>query len=277
MPISKIKNLILLILSLSVLFLLILVVPQRAESARAEQALHEQLQTLFASYDISLDGDALPDSASLYALELATEETGMQTAATALLGQDAALEDGTTRFAPVYSAASGTCSMQFDGSFHAALSGREAVSDTRKDAQSLLTKMGFTCHSLSQPQRESAGVYRIDAEQALLGVPVFSEGLHLTYVNGALREIGGVFFTGEQKITRVSEESCISCADALAALLSCRDRLGWVGSSILSVKQGYRYTESATTSVRLLPVWLIETDTETFQVNGLTGEVQQQE
>lgn len=276
MPVSRIKNLILFILSVSVLFLLMLVVPQRVERARAEQALHEQLQTLFASYGIELDGESLPDSVSLYSIELGTEETGAETAAKALLGDDAAVEDGATRFAPVYTSAAGTCSMVLDGSFHAELRGGEAAGDVYRDAQKVLVKMGFSCNTLSQPQRVSAGVYRVDAAQELLGVPVFSEGLHLTYKNGVLREIDGVFFTGEQKITRISEERCISCADALAALLASRDQLGWVGSSILRVTQGYRYTESASASVRLLPVWLIETDTETFQVNGLTREVQQQ-
>lgn len=276
MPVSRIKNLILFILSVSVLFLLMLVVPQRVERARAEQALHEQLQTLFASYGIELDGEGLPDSVSLYSIELGTEETGAETAAKALLGDDAAVEDGATRFAPVYTSAVGTCSMVLDGSFHAELRGGDAAGDVYRDAQKVLVKMGFSCNSLSQPQRVSAGVYRVDAAQELLGVPVFSEGLHLTYKNGVLREIDGVFFTGEQKITRISEERCISCADALAALLASRDQLGWVGSSILRVTQGYRYTESASASVRLLPVWLIETDTETFQVNGLTREVQQQ-
>ena len=48
MPVSKIKNLILLILSVCVIFLLALVVPQRLEQARAEREIHDRLEELFA-------------------------------------------------------------------------------------------------------------------------------------------------------------------------------------------------------------------------------------
>ena len=55
MPVSKIKNLILLILALSVVCLLFLAVPMRTAQIQAEDALHAQLEELFASYDIQLD------------------------------------------------------------------------------------------------------------------------------------------------------------------------------------------------------------------------------
>ncbi len=277
MPVSKIKNLILLILSVCVIFLLALVVPQRLEQARAEREIHDRLEELFASYDIQLAAESLPVSESLYAVELGAQESAAEQAALALLGQEAAAADDSTRFAPSYASDAGTCSMTLDGAFHAGLRGRAAASDILRDAEKVLSQLGFSHGALSQPVRQSAGVFRVDAAQQLLGVPVFSEGLHLTYVNNVLTEIDGVFYTGGGQITRISEAACISCADALVSLLSSRDQLGWVGSSVLSVRQGYRYAESASASMRLIPVWMIETDTGTFQVGGLTGEVSQQE
>lgn len=277
MPVSKIKNLILLILAVCTACLLALVVPQRMEQSRAEEEIHDRLEALYASYDIQLTRESLPKSVSLYAIELGAQESGAEQAAKALLGAGAAAESGSTRFSAVYSSGLGTCSVSLDGSFHAELTGRDAVSDLRRDAEKLLAQMGFSHEALSEAERVSAGVYRIDAAQRILGVPVFSEGLHLTYVNGILTTVDGVFYTGESQITRISESASNSCADALVALLSSRDQLGWVGSSILRVQQGYRHTESASTSLRLAPVWIIETDTGTFQVNGLTGEVTQPE
>ena len=66
-----------------------------------------------------------------------------------------------------------------------------------------------------------------------------------------------------------------SCADALVCLLSSRDSLGWVGSEILSCEQGYVHSETASSAMRFVPVWRIETDAGTFHVSGITREVRQ--
>ena len=133
--------------------------------------------------------------------------------------------------------------------------------------------MGFETRGVSEPERQSAGVYSVHAAQTILGVPVLSEGLRLRYTNSTLDEIDGYFYTGASQITRISEDACISCADALTAFLSRRDALGWVGSKILRVQQAYRHTESASASMRLSPAWILVTDTGSFCVNGLSREV----
>lgn len=273
MPVSKIKNLILLILLLSVVCLLVQIVPARLEQVRAEEALHQQLEELFASYDIRLNGAALPRSVSLYAIELGAQREDAAVAAQALLGADAVLMPDSTHYASTYSAAAGRCAFRADGTFTATLSGAQSTQEPADAAKKLLRKMGFAAQDVSEPQRVSAGVYEVAAGQNILGVPVLSEGLRLTYTNGSLSGIEGTFFTGASQVARTSENACISCADALVALLSGREALGWVGSEITSVRQCYRHTESASASVRLTPVWVIETDTGSFCVNGLTREI----
>ena len=64
-------------------------------------------------------------------------------------------------------------------------------------------------------------------------------------------------------------------SDALVALLSSRDSLGWVGSEIVSCEQGYVHSETASSALRFVPVWRIETDAGSFYVNGITREVRQ--
>ena len=88
MPVSKIKNLILLILALSVVCLLFLAVPMRTAQIQAEEALHAQLEELFASYDIQLDRGILPRSVDLYTVELSGQQADNAAAAAALLGAD---------------------------------------------------------------------------------------------------------------------------------------------------------------------------------------------
>ena len=58
-------------------------------------------------------------------------------------------------------------------------------------------------------------------------------------------------------------------------LLKCLKGLGWVGSEILSCEQGYVHSETASSAMRFVPVWRIETDAGTFHVSGITREVRQ--
>ena len=110
--------------------------------------------------------------------------------------------------------------------------------------------------------------------QSLCGVPVFESALTFTYRNNALSRVDGTYYPAGE-IVRVSQRACISCADALVALLSSRDSLGWVGSEIVSCEQGYVHSETASSALRFVPVWRIETDAGSFYVNGVTREVRQ--
>lgn len=272
MPVGKIKNLILLILALAVCFLLVLVIPSKTAQAREEAAVHERLQTLFAGYDVQLSGDELPASARLYTIELENSRTAESAAAAALLGAQSEPQDSSVRYSSVYTSPHGSCKMNASGSFSASLDGWFTASDPVTGTRTLLKAMGFDAASVSGPERVSAGVYTVTAAQQILGVPAFSEGLRFTYTNGALTDVSGIFFLSGS-VTRVSENACISCADALVALLAARNTLGWVGSRITDVRQGYEHTETASASVRLVPVWQIDTDTGAFRVNGITREI----
>lgn len=273
MPVSKIKNLILLILGMSVVCLLILVVPARLHQAQSEQELHAQLEALYASYDIELDRDILPGSIRLYAIELGGQSADSAAAAQALLGEGAVLQSDSTHFSSTYRSENGSCTFRSDGGFSASLEAGAPAADITAASEKLLKGMGFETRGVSEPERQSAGVYSVRASQTILGVPVLSEGLCLRYTNSTLDGIEGYFYTGASQITRISEDACISCADALTAFLSRRDALGWVGSKILRVQQVYRHTESASASMRLSPAWILVTDTGSFCINGLSREV----
>ena len=272
---AKIKNLIILILALTVVFLLVLVVPLRMSQSWAEQAQHAQIAELYAGYDVQLDSAALPTSVTLYTIELGAG--GEQTAAAALLGGSAQLQADATRYAAAYTAPTGRCEFSRAGGFYAALTGGEQTSDVQKHAERLLREMGYQAFSLSASGGADEDEQQITATQSLLGVPVFGETLTLRYTGGVLTQMSGTFFTGGENITRVSEDACISCADALIALLGSRDRLGWVGSRIDRVQQGYVYTETAAGTLRFVPGWCIDTDTGAFFVSGATREVRPME
>lgn len=272
MSVQKIKNLILLILALAVVFLTLLVIPTKTAQAREETALHDRLETLFSENGVQLDGSALPQSLRLYTISLDGIPQAAGSAVSVLLGSSAEVQDDTVRYSSVYTSARGACSVTANGAFSASLDGSLAYSDPVAGTKKLLRSMGFTAAAVSEAARKSAGVYAVTATQQILGVPVFSDGLTFTYTNGALESVEGVFFPGST-FTRVSDSASISCADALVELLASRDSLGWVGSRITLVQQGYEHFDTASAAVRLVPVWRIDTDTGSFVVNGMTREI----
>ena len=273
MPVSKLKNLVLLVLLLANLALLALLIPDRVNQQRGDDALRQSLCDLYAGQQVRLDPDTVPDTVTIYSLELAEDPAGSAAAAEALLGQSM-VQDDATRYQSIYRSDSGQCTISRSGSFRASLEGRPAVRDLAKDAKKTLRAMGFQYLSLSEPQRLRAGFYTLTATQTVLGVPVFSQGLTLTYANDRLVQLEGVFYTGAGTLTRISDQPCISAADALVAFLSARVDLGWVGSAVTGMTQGYVRSETAAAAaVHLTPVWRLETDTGSFDVNGITGEV----
>lgn len=160
------------------------------------------------------------------------------------------------------------------GELTARLTGASQAHDLARATRRYLRSMDFAVASVSEPLRESAGVYSVTAVQSLCGVPVFESALTFTYRNSALSRVDGTFYPAGETV-RVSESACISCADALVCLLSSRDSLGWVGSEILSCEQGYVHSETASSAMRFVPVWRIETDAGTFHVSGITRDVRQ--
>ena len=194
--------------------------------------------------------------------------------AQALLGSKAVSQETAARGLASYTSELGSMQLSRAGELTARLTGATQAHDLARATKRYLRSMDFAVASVSEPLRESAGVYSVTAVQSLCGVPVFESALTFTYRNSALSRVDGTFYpTGET--VRVSESACISCADALVCLLSSRDSLGWVGSEILSCEQGYVHSETASSAMRFVPVWRIETDAGTFHVSGITREVRQ--
>ena len=273
MPVSKIKNLIILILLAATGFLLALVIPNKLAQSQQRQAQHAQLSALYDSYGIALSEEILPQEQNLFTIELPDTQTGGSTLAAALLQTPVSMPMQASRDSCSYAGENGTLSYQSSGLLRVELKNSGEIGNLRNGAKKLLRSLDFEVYAISEPERISAGVFRISCAQAIFGVPVFSEPLDLSYTNNCLTQMDGMFFFGAKDAARVDDTPCISCSDALVALLSQRDRLGWVASRIVSVRQGYRHIGTASSSIRMAPCWEIVTDAGSFFVNGIYGEV----
>ena len=203
-------------------------------------------------------------------LELADAQSAASTAAGALLGQTVFLEEDSTRYTQNFTSAAGRCTFGAGGSFEAVLTGEATSASPESQARELLRKMGFSCAELTVLADTDGGGTLVHAVQQTQDAPIFGGGLTLRYdKTGALRQITGTFYPGADDTLRVGDDVCISCADAVIALLARRDTLGWVGGSITGIRQGYRHADTASGAVRLTPVWRIDTDVGSFYVGGI--------
>ena len=212
MSASRMKNLILLILTLCALGLLCIVVPNRLAQTHEQRQMLQELKTLYESCGLSVLLDELPRSPVLYSVELS--EDGAQTAAQALLGAKAA-PAGESGFESTYESELGTLHITRTGGFSAVMTGGSRVRSSEKAAEKLLRAMDFQYQTLTREQTET-GAVQIRTSQTLLGVPVLGSQLALSYTDDCLTAVEGTFYTGGSSITRVSEQEAISAADALA-------------------------------------------------------------
>lgn len=274
MPVSKLKNLAILILLLANLALLSLVVPTRLARSQQSQLLRQELQALCSQQQVELSDGAIADTVTLYTLELGEDSQADLQAATALLGAQVLVQDDSTRYFSTYRSSLGTCAIGRSGSFQAQLTGQSSCDDLQSHAEATLAAMGFAIDRHGNPMLRSDGSTTISAIQSVLGVPVFTQGLTLTYENQCLTAVDGVFFTGAGTVTRVDTQACMSAADALVQFLSARYELGWVGSTVISMEQGYRQADTASAAVvHLTPVWHLQTYTGSFYIDGISGSV----
>ena len=273
MPASKLKNLVILILLLCNVFLLFLVIPGRYQAQKQRNALREELVNLYAGYGLSLPDGPLPEGQDLYRLEAQYDSEVALTAARALLGEQVLVESDSGSYQTTYIAETGKCTIR-RGSLTASLTGGSAVGgNLRVATEQLLAQMDFSVASMTTPVLDGTK-NSITARQSIAGATVFSCELTFTYENGVLKTVSGGYCPANKTLTAIGTDTSISCADALVAFLNSMEETGWVGSAITGIEQGYLLAESAGAStVQLIPVWRLDTDTGEFYVHGITREV----
>lgn len=263
MKTSRLKNIVIVLLLLVNVFLLFLLLNRRAEERAAYERSVDQLVTLYASGGITLDPSLLAqeDSALSAALE---RDSAQETAfAAALLGGEVSVSDtggGLYR----YEAPNGYCAIRAGGTVEAILS--RAVDDPADFCRELFRTFGYAQSSSSL----SGGSGSVTAVRSTDLHPVFNATLTLTFSRGTLVSVSGTFLSS---LTEGSRAEGIDAVTALVRFFDYRASSGLVCTEIRSVASGYLLQFSATSPLRLLPVWCIETDVNSFYVNCSTGEI----
>lgn len=262
---GKLKNLVLLILVITNLFLGLLMVVQGVTSRQRQTQTLLDAVSLLAERGIEMDPDLIPRDDFPVPMSLERDTDWERQMFAGLLGQDlTATQRGLVSY---YESGLGRAEAREDGSFTLTLTPGALPldgQDLSTHGLSALRRMGF------EAQVTGAGEDRLEVVQLWNGVPVFSCAAALRYENGALTEITGSRLAG----TPAADPAQGDVLSAATLLLRFRAGIidsGDACSAILSATQGYVLSSSQAGKPRLTPVLQLETDTSLYRVDALTG------
>ena len=264
MPASKLKNLIILILLLANGFLLALAVPSYLQERSQRKTADGELAELFSRLGVTLEQSAIPPTLPLYPQEASCAPADNLAAVTALLGEQVVANAQAYR--TDYKSAQGTAYLTVDGMLFAEPTAITAE-DTTLATERLLRAFGG---EWTVTERSGETLF---AARVLDGAPILSHRVSFVWRGNTLVSVTGRLFAPDTA-QRLRQTQCCTARDALLDFFASRMELGWVGSRIESVVQGYVLSESAAAStVQIVPAWQIETDGGTYYVDGVTRAV----
>lgn len=259
----RLKNIAIAILLLLNGCLLLLLGYQHLQELRTQRETAGQLRALYESSQLHLGERVDLNQPALRPLALSRSKETEQAIAASLLGGDAA-SDSQGGGIVDYAGEGGTIQFRSGGSFDG--SGLHTpVEDPEEFSRQFCSRFGYGELEIAPRLTGSSAA----AVQQWDGVRIYGCGVTLYFEGGFLSSVAGSHVSPED----AAEESLpvLSCVTALTRFLDYRAESGIVCSEVTDVRCVYELRGAS--SLRLVPVWRIETDTYTYFVDGLSGEV----
>ena len=260
----RLKNIAIMILLLLNSFLLLLVGYQHLQERGTAQETSRQLRELCSASQLALSSSLDLTSQPLDPLSLTRRAETEQAIASYLLGGEAATASlGGGIYS--YEAASGSIQFRAGGSFY---SSRIAVpiGNIPGFCQEFCAQFGYEAPQLHLED----GTGTVTAAQKAGEVDVIGSGVVFTFEEGVLTAVTGAHVSLEASSTE-TEEAEMTCVTALVRFLDFRNASGAICSEVQDIHCVYQLQGAP--APRLLPVWQIDTDTNTYFVDCRSGEI----
>ncbi len=266
---AKVKNIMILTLVLTNLLLLILVAVPRAQSNMIEEEGRQSAISLLEKWGISIDERIIPTEIDLSLQFITPDRSDEATLASNLLGSDVTSQDlGGNVFQ--YSSAMGITRFHSSGEFTAVFEA-DAIplgEDTSESHGSTVVSALNINATLTTIARGDDG-FSLIYQQLWEGVALQGYGLSLYYHNNCLSQI-----TDAKRLsgTAVVDESItLSVSTALMQFLTQLHQLGDICRTITAITPAYSAATDLAGTVQLNPLWLITTDTGSYQLDLISG------
>lgn len=267
----KIKNIIILILLGTNICLLAFTVVRQARSHRLQDQARADAISFLQEKELQVEEDQVPRTMELMAQHVQRDVEQEYDLAAAVLGGQVSVE---ARGAGVYRYYNENGSIQFhsNGEFSAQFTAEGAAvkEEPASHAGAVLERLNFQGSLLDQ---QGDGEWMsLTFQEEWKGVPLLSCQATLNYEQGRLVSMSGRRLVGSPE--QDSSSKPITVATALMKFYTGRlSGLGDVCSQITGITQAYTVTSTISETMSLIPVWCITTDTGTYQLDTLTGEL----
>lgn len=263
----KLKNIILIILVLTNLCLVAFVAQRELRNSQLQRQARQEAIQFLEDRGVAVEEKQVPQEMELLPQTVERNLEEESQLAAALLGEGVKAED---RGAGVYRYSNEAGSIQFhsDGSFSAefAAGAFPLGEDRAESCRELLARLNFEGELLHEG--ENLLVFR----QTWSGYPLFTQQVNLELSDGCLKAMT----SGRRLIGEPVEDTTrqpITVVTALIDFLNGLNALGDVCSRIDAITPGYVAATPLSGPMTLTPVWQITTDTGSYQLDTMTGEL----
>ncbi len=271
---SKLKNIVLTILIITNVLLLGLVIVQRMEGREQRRRAIQDAVDLLAQQGITVRAEDLPDGELPAPMTVERGGAWEKEVFAALLGEDVTLTQ--RGLVSLYSGSLGAAEVRGDGGFSVTFTpGAYPLAqgqDMEAHAQGLVQRLGFTTELSGRDgdRVRATQVYTPGGGHDYF--PIFSCAITVEYRDGQAVSMAGTHLPGTPAADHQAGEPLST------ETLLVRFRAGIIDSgdactAIHSATQGYVLSSDAGGTLRLTPVLRLETDTNLYLVNALTGEL----
>lgn len=265
---SKLKNIILIILLCTNLFLLCLVGLRAWNTASYQSAARTDAIQVLAKNGIEMDKEALPRDAALSTASVSRDREEEARLVAPLLGEVTEQALGGGQY--LYHGEKGDAYFRSRGEFSVSLAeGAYPLNgDLAGHAAQTLALMGFEGQVLAAEGSGQDG--SVTLVQRWEDTPVLSCTAQVTYSGGHLTAITGTRLTGTPTATGSAQLSAVT---GLLRFLELFSDTGDVCNRVTLMQEGYLVSTGPSDPAAITPVWYFETDTGAYILDTTTNQL----
>lgn len=262
----RLKNIVIIILVLLNLFLLSLIVSNQVRTNHIARETREQIFLLFEKNNIALSPETAKSDTRADTLVFLRDTEAEKAFAEAILGETESSNEGGGIY--TYTSPVGVASFHTAGTFDISTTGI-AVSDPTSFAAEICRKFDYA-DPITNLEEDGSGT--ITATEYLQNMPVLNASIIFTFSLGQLISVSGTYLSACEEVP--GEEVSLSATDALSDFVDYTVNSGLICNELLEMETAY-VLHSTADGIRLVPVWLLHSDTFRCYTDGSGSEILQ--
>ncbi len=267
---SKIKNVIILILLTVNIFFLALFLIGRTETGKLKRQAREDVASILAENGIRIDQSIIPEDSYFVSYKLTRDINGENLITKTVLGDTDTNLDGSIYH---YESLAGKADFYGSGEFAISITDGYPISDSNSQGLvSFLKSMNIAVDPGSvRIENTAGGAQTVSFFCSYSNTRIFNCPINLNISDGRIYSINGRRPTSAPLAS--GSPNLLSVNTALVYFLNGIRNANLKCGEITGISAGYYMSAAVSGGGELYPVWLLTTDSGSYYVNGINGEI----